>query len=47
MAEFQSINKYQSISISSFISMAQQPKVSQGFTITLRHNTLGRTPLDE
>ena len=33
--------------------MAQQPLVSQGlltiegFTITLRHTTLGRTPLDE
>jgi hypothetical protein len=36
-----------------FLSMAQQPLVCQdlliieGFTITLRHTTLGRTPLDE
>ena len=33
-------------------TMAQQPLVGQspryrGFTITLRHTTLGRTPLDE
>jgi hypothetical protein len=34
-------------------SVAQQPLVDQslliigGFTITLRHTTLGRTPLDE
>ena len=27
--------------------MAQQPLVNAGFTITLRHTTLGRTPLDE
>jgi hypothetical protein len=27
--------------------MARQPLVGKGFTITLRHTTLGRTPLDE
>jgi hypothetical protein len=27
--------------------MVQQSPVSQGFTITLRHTTLGKTPLDE
>ena len=35
-----------------FFSIAQQPLVGQdlliiGFIITLRHTTLGRTPLDE
>jgi hypothetical protein len=33
-----------------FFSIAQQPTVGQGlliFTITLRHTTLGRSPLDE
>jgi hypothetical protein len=34
-----------------FSVMAQQPPLGQGphrgFTITLRHTTLGRTPLDE
>jgi hypothetical protein len=30
-----------------FFSMAQQPRHYRGFTITLRHTTLGRTPLDE
>ena len=40
MAEFRRINKYQTRK--SFLSMAQQPLLSQGFTITL-----GRAPPDE
>jgi hypothetical protein len=32
----------------SFFTTAQKPQLHyQGFTITLRHTTLGRTPLDE
>ena len=30
-----------------FYLKVQQPQVDQGFTITLRHSTLGRTPLNE
>ena len=49
IAEFRRINKYQPNNnyFIFFISMVPQSLVSQGFTITLRHTTLGRTPMDE
>ena len=33
--------------LGSFFSMARQPRAVQGFTISFRHTTLDRTPLDE
>jgi len=33
--------------LANHVPVAQQSPVYLGFTITLRHTTLGRTPLDE